>query len=218
MHDRQPRNEGNTDLHEREPRPPRDREHQRDKQDESHLEEHRNADDEGDDHDRPVHSGFTESRDECGGDAGRRTRLGHHLAQHRAERDDDRDESEDRADAILECLHDSPERHAGDDSQGEGDRDQGDEGVQLEPRDQDDQRHDRRGCQEQQLRVCAHTARLTRSATITSGDSRISQTHARSSGAGSSSVVSWLSSSDAGMKCPRRLARRSASSSRLPAR
>src|SRR6266542_3964496 len=103
-------------------------------------------------------------------------------------------------------------------TQSQGHDDQCDERVQLEARDEDDQRHHRKECEEQQRGVWTHAAWFTRSPTIVSGVSRISHTHVRSSGAGSSRIASWLSSSEGGMKCPRRLIMRSASSAGLPAR
>ena len=57
----------------------------------------------------------------------------------------------------------------------------------------------------------------TRAATSSSGDSSDAQApHACSSGDGSSSVASWLSSNEGGMKCPRRPARRSSSNVTTP--
>src|SRR5881409_3522670 len=124
----------------------------------------------------------------------------------------------DTADAVLERFDDAGQRHPRHRAQAKGYRDQHNEGMEFEARDQNDQRNDRQEGVEQQERVLAHAARFTRSATIASGVSRISHTHACSSGAGSSSVVSWLSSSAGGMKWPRRLARRSARIARVPLR
>src|SRR5688572_15063165 len=92
--------------------------------------------------------------------------------------------------------------------------------MELEARDQHDQRDHRTERVEQQLGVRAHAeaVRVTKAATMACGASLISHTHACSSGDGSSRMESWLSSSDGGMKCPRRLAMRSARSGRLPAR
>jgi len=68
--------------------------------------------------------------------------------------------------------------------------------MKLEACDQHDQHCDRAERQEQQLGVRTHAAWPTRSATMMSGVSRISHTHACSSGDGSSRIASWLSSSD----------------------
>ena len=147
-----------------------------------------------------MHSGVAEERDERGRDARRTAGLRHHLAQHRAEGNHDRNESQDAADAVLERFHDAGQRHPCHRAQGKGDRDQHDEGMEFEARDQDDQRKHRQEGVEQQERVWAHAARFTKSATIASGVSRISHTHVCSSGAGSSSVAAWLSSRAGGMK------------------
>jgi|SRR5688572_14416804 hypothetical protein len=107
MYDRKPGHEGNADLHQGHAGATRDREYQRNQEDESDLEEHRNADDERDEHDGPMHAPLAEPRDERGRDARRSAGLRHHLAEHRPEPDDDGDESENAADAILKGLHDA---------------------------------------------------------------------------------------------------------------
>src|SRR6266576_53677 len=218
VHDREPRDQRNAHLHQGDAGAARNREDQWNEEHEPDLEEDRDAHDEGDEHDGPVHAPLAKQANERGGDARRSTRLRHHLAQHRAEGYDDRDEPKDAAHAVLKCLDRAAERHAGHNTQRQRDRDQHDEGMKLESCDQDDQQHYRRERVQQQQCVMTHAARLSSSATMASGEWLMSHTQAPSSADGSSSVASWLSSSAAGMKCPRRAARRSSSNDRAPVR
>src|SRR5206468_7720287 len=160
-----------------------------------------------------------EEIDECRRDAGGGARFCHHLAKHGAESDDDGDEPEYVADAILKRFHRRAGWHPRRDPHCQRHDNESDERVQLRARDEQDQRNYRDERVEEKASVGCHVdARATRSATISAGDFLISHTHACSSEVGSSRVASWLSSIDGGMKCPARLARRSASNSRGPFR
>src|SRR5204863_5457681 len=131
----------------------------------------------------------------------------------------DGNEAEGVADAVLKRFDGGGGRHPCGHTHRERDHEVRDERVQLESRDEHDQRDDCNESEKEQARVSGHAdARTTRDATRSFGDWVMSQTHACSSGDGSSRVASWLCSSDGGMKWPRRLARRSAISARSPLR
>src|SRR5258705_3999321 len=219
MHHRQPGHQRDTDLDERHPRAPGDSEHQRDEQNEPHLEEDRDSNDEGDEHDRPMHAPFSEEVDQRYGDARGSARLRHHLAQHRPEADDDCDEAMYVADAVLKRLDRSEWSHAGHDAHRQRNRNECDEGMKLEAGDEHNERAHRKQCVEKKAGGSSHAdPRATRAVIRSCGDCPMSHTHASSSGSGSSSVVNWLSNRDGGMKCPFRAARRWATSSRRPLR
>src|SRR3954462_8988691 len=175
MHNRKASDEGNANLDQRHPGAPRDGKYQRDQKDESHLEEHGNADDESDEHYRPVYATLAEHLDErcrnprCG--AG----LRHDFAEHGAERHDDGDEAEYVADAILKGFDRRQAGHSRGDTHRQRDNDKGDEGMQPCARDKKDERDYGEQGEEQELRVVRHSdARATMSFTISSGELRMS--------------------------------------------
>jgi len=145
VHDAQPRDHRDPDVHHRRPGPLRDGERDRHEQHEADLEEDGNPDDERDRRHRPVHALLTKCGDQRMGDPLRTARFGHHLAEHRPQRDDERDVAEGVPDTGLERLHDGRHRHPDGDAEDERDDDQRDERVELVPRDQDDERDDRDG-------------------------------------------------------------------------
>lgn len=112
MHHRQPSHEGNTDLDERRPRAAGDGEDQGDEQDKADLKEDRNAHNEPDDHERPVHPALAEPADQRRRDARGAARFGHHLAQHRPQSHDDRDGAQRGSHAVLKRLHEAARGHA----------------------------------------------------------------------------------------------------------
>ena len=96
------------------------------------------------------------------------------------------------------------------DAHRERDADQREERMQLETRDEHDERDHGEKSVQKQTGVSGHTdARAMRAAMISSGDFAMSITHACSSGDGTCSASNWLSSNAGGMKCPRRWAIRS---------
>src|SRR5687768_9645353 len=219
MNHRQSSHQRDADFYERHSRAARDREHQWNQEDEAHLKEHRDPDNESDHHDRPVHPPLAKQVDERRRNARGRARLRHHPAEHRPKTHDDCDEPECPAYTILKRFHRRARLHARGDSHRERDGNQRYEWMKLESRDEDDERDDRQQREKKQAGFERHAdARFTRSATIASGVSLISNTHALSSASGSSSVASWLSSRVAGMKCPLRLASRSTNISFDPRR
>src|SRR4029079_4407376 len=101
----------------------------------------------------------------------------------------------------------------------ERNQNQRDERMELEPRDEHDERDHRGKRVDEKKRVGAHAdARATISSTISWADLPMSYAHARSSTEGSSSVSSVLSLRDAGMQWPRRWASRSEIANRCPLR
>ena len=122
----------------------RQREHDRREQHETHAEEHRQAHDESDERDRPVHVPRAEEADHPVGDDFRAAGFGQHLADDRPEADDDRDEPQRVADALLERAYDRPERHPRNSAHEQRDEGEGDKRVEARPRDEGHQPRDRR--------------------------------------------------------------------------
>jgi len=147
-----------------------------------------------------VHAALAEQVDERRRDACGGARLRHHLSEHRAESDDDGDETESVSDAVLERFDGGAGRHPSRHPEAKRDGYQRDEGMQLEACDEHDERDHRDEREDEEASVRAHAdARTMRAATISSGDSLMSHTHACSSGDGSSRVATWLSRRDGGM-------------------
>ncbi|CDN43501.1 hypothetical protein BN871_DA_00140 [Paenibacillus sp. P22] len=149
VHDGQAGDERHADLHERHACLAGDREHERDEQDEADLEEDRNADDESDDHHRPVDVALAEQPDQRCGDALGAAGFGHHFAQHRAERQNDRQQAERVAHARLDGIDDADgavldgeQRHARRQSDADRRDDKRDERIDFRDRNQQEQHND----------------------------------------------------------------------------
>ena len=112
VHDRKPRHERDADLDQRHARTTRNGEDKWNQQYKSNLEEHWNADDERNEHHRPMQSLLAKQRDQCRCDARRAAGFRHDLAQHRAKSHNDRDEAQYSTDTILKCPDCGGERHA----------------------------------------------------------------------------------------------------------
>ena len=80
---------------------------ERDQQHEADFEEQRNADDEGNEHHRPVHPLLAERAEQRFRDLIGAARLRHHLAEHRAQPEYDADEADDAAEPRLKRLRGS---------------------------------------------------------------------------------------------------------------
>ena len=145
VHDREAGEQRDADLDQRHAGAARDDEDERREQDEADLEEERDADEEGRDHHRPVHTGLAERVDQRARDAVGAAGFGHQLAEHGPEAEQHADETERAAEAVLEFLHDLADRQAGREAEETRRDDQRDERMELEARDQDDQPDDRDG-------------------------------------------------------------------------
>jgi hypothetical protein len=137
-----------------------DHQHDRDQQDHADLEEQRQTDDGGDQDHRPRHRPAARPRqdrvDDLVGTAG----VGEHLAEDRAEGDQHADAGDRCAEPGGEAGYHLVQRRSGDRAQHQRPDGQGQEGVQLEPGDEQDDDGDARHYGDAQLSVSGRGDRL----------------------------------------------------------
>ena len=156
VHHGETRNQRNAQAQQRRFRFARDREQNGNQQHQTDGEEHRDADEERDEHHRPVKIFFTQRPNQPVGDHLGPAGLRQHFTQNAPQPDDHRNIAQHLAHAFQETFGHFGQFHSGTDPDKQGSQHQGDERIEFDSGDENDQTDDGDQRDQEQAGVVAH--------------------------------------------------------------